>query len=112
MFNNSTRSHGIGRVARIRKADSRLDSTQDAALSTCCPEIVTRRPLTPGNRPFAHGVARNPRYRFPGCVTRFRRMPTPSSSTSTTSPSTIRFVVPGVPVKITSPGISVTYRLM
>ncbi len=37
-------------------------------------------------------------YRAARWVTRFRRIPTPSSSTSTTSPATMRFVVPGVPV--------------
>jgi hypothetical protein len=31
-------------------------------------------------------------------TTGLRRMPTPSSSTSTTSPGCIRFVLPGVPV--------------
>lgn len=37
-------------------------------------------------------------YRAARWVMRFRRIPTPSSSTSTTSPATMRFVVPGVPV--------------
>ncbi|MBM3775039.1 MAG: GxxExxY protein, partial [Acidobacteria bacterium] len=40
--------------------------------------------------------------------TLFRRMPMPSISTSTTSPGFILAVVPGVPVKMRSPGISVT----
>jgi zinc and cadmium transporter len=40
-------------------------------------------------------------------TTGFRRMPTPSSSTSTTSPSRMALVLPGVPVKIKSPGNSV-----
>ncbi len=40
-----------------------------------------------------------------------RRVPTPSMRTSTTSPGLNALVVPGVPVKIRSPGSSVTYRL-
>ena len=44
--------------------------------------------------------------------TRFLRTPTPSISTVTTSPGCIPLVVPGVPVKIRSPGSRVTYLLI
>ncbi len=41
-------------------------------------------------------------------ATGLRSTPMPSTSTSTTSPAAILRVVPGVPVKMRSPGISVT----
>ena len=42
---------------------------------------------------------------------RLRNVPMPSMTTSIVSPALNARVVPGVPVKITSPGSSVTYRL-
>ena len=45
-------------------------------------------------------------------TTRFSRTPTPSISTVTTSPGCIPLVVPGVPVKMRSPGSRVTYLLI
>lgn len=54
-----------------------------------------------------HGI----RYHHFPRTTTFRSTPTPSTSISTTSPGLIARVVCGVPVKITSPGRSVTYRL-
>ena len=45
-------------------------------------------------------------------ATVFSSTPTPSISTVTTSPGCIPRVVPGVPVKMRSPGSKVTYRLM
>ena len=45
-------------------------------------------------------------------ATGLRRTPMPSTSTSTTSPAASLRVAPGVPVKMRSPGISVTQRLI
>jgi len=45
-------------------------------------------------------------------TTGLRKTPTPSISTSTTSPAASLRVAPGVPVKMRSPGISVTQRLI
>ena len=45
-------------------------------------------------------------------TTGLRKTPMPSISTSTTSPGPSRRVAPGVPVKMRSPGISVTQRLI
>ena len=45
-------------------------------------------------------------------ATGLRRTPMDSISTSTTSPGDMRRVVPGVPVKMRSPGMSVTQRLI
>jgi len=45
-------------------------------------------------------------------ATGLRNVPMPSISTSTTSPPESRLVAPGVPVKMRSPGISVTQRLI
>lgn len=45
-------------------------------------------------------------------ATGLRSTPMPSISTSTTSPGDIRRVVPGVPVKMRSPGSRVTQRLI
>ena len=45
-------------------------------------------------------------------LTGLRNVPMPSISTSTTSPAESRRVAPGVPVKMRSPGISVTQRLI
>ncbi len=44
-------------------------------------------------------------------TTVLRNTPIPLISTSKVSPGFMAWVVPGVPVKITSPGSSVTYRL-
>src|SRR5262245_33411195 len=51
-------------------------------------------------------------YSYFAAVTPFLRIPTPSSSTSTTSPGLIALVSPLVPVKMMSPGLSVTCWLM
>jgi uncharacterized membrane protein len=48
----------------------------------------------------------------PTHATGLRRTPMPSMSTSTTSPAASLRVAPGVPVKMRSPGISVTHRLI
>jgi len=45
-------------------------------------------------------------------ATVLRKVPMPSIATSTTSPAESRLVAPGVPVKMRSPGISVTQRLI
>src|SRR5579872_1943643 len=45
-------------------------------------------------------------------ATGLRRTPMPSISTSTTSPAASLRVAPGVPVKMRSPGMSVTQRLI
>ena len=48
----------------------------------------------------------------PPHATGLRKTPMPSISTSTTSPAASLRVAPGVPVKMRSPGISVTQRLI
>lgn len=58
------------------------------------------------------GPDRKARKRRYAALTGFFRTPIPSISTSTISPGFIAPVVPGVPVKITSPCSSVTYLEM
>ena len=58
-----------------------------------------------GSRPGQTEVAQRQRF---SATTVFRSVPIPLISTSKVSPGFIAWVVPGVPVKMTSPGSSVT----
>ena len=117
-FNEIVRFHldaciGIGRRRINRSLHDKSRGGQDSSGQTnkgVLDDVVGYGFYFKRNNDRSH-TPYNPTTYFPA-TTLLRSTPTPSISTSTVSPGSIPEVVPGVPVKMRSPGFRVTWRLM